>query len=724
MARQILSWLVQPRVCRFISFTSSVVGLLVYSLSSSFNRLFGKWNLWKILLYIIFSFIICLSVLFAKVCHCQRSPSFRLEAQLAFLVLIITSVYSFFYDKVLNGKPDAYSIISNAAFAIMSLGLSREIHCGIEVDLLYFFSGCLIVQLMKIKLCLFIVGAGVSYSLIVLRSYFDAPEENGHFRQQVQDEVVIQVYSHSLETNNNSTIQMDSPPANIENVSEASPLNRDIKFVATQVNSHSQGGNNDHSDFIMSCFMASIEALKKENRKLIHTVSNHVERSLKFDDDSDLEYDDTLVMDTLPSGIIKDLQKTVNLMVATGLKEECCHMYSGCRRGFLEEWLLSFELQELNMEDIYSKMEKIESWTKAFNVAVKVLFPNEKRLCDRVFKRFSSAADITFTEICKELTMHLLSFSDTLATGMHLLDFWPAIGSKVIKTLRNLDLEFESLLPNQSSVSLLRQVFMVWKILPLKIRIHSLICYDIAQPAAPNGGIQWITLKVMNYLRGIPKIVTCNREISSRGSHTPCPYLASVMVMLESNLEAKSRNYSDPVLGYVFKMNNYRCIDLGAKVIGLEPIFGDDWFQKNKAKVQQNLELYQRSSWNKLLDFLKLNNNELEQPNVADSVKVKLDLFNLHFEEICNIRSTWPVFDKQLRKQIIASLENILLPAYGNFIGRIRNVLGKQCDEYIKYGIFHIQDRLNHLFLENLISQSLDLDSNWIRNNHLIQTWI
>jgi len=55
-------------------------------------------------------------------------------------------------------------------------------------------------------------------------------------------------------------------------------------------------------------------------------------------------------------------------------------------------------------------------------------------------------------------------------------------------------------------------------------------------------------------------------------------------------------------------------------------------------------------------------------PNVvAESMKDKHNLFNNHFEEICNVQSTWIVSDKQLREQIIKYIDSILLLAYGKF---------------------------------------------------------
>jgi len=166
---QVQMRLLQTKVWRFVAFVSAVVGLLCYALSSFFIHLFGNWIWLKIFLYGVFCFITCFLILRAMVWN--HSRSFRFQVQFAFLVLTSTSVYSFFSDKMMNGKPDAYSLISSTSFAIMSLSLSRQTQCGFEVGLLYFFLRCLIVQLIKIKLQLFIVGAGFSYSLIIIRSY-------------------------------------------------------------------------------------------------------------------------------------------------------------------------------------------------------------------------------------------------------------------------------------------------------------------------------------------------------------------------------------------------------------------------------------------------------------------------------------------------------------------------------------------------------------------------
>jgi len=91
-----------------------------------------------------------------------------------------------------KGKADAYSLISCAAFATMSLGLSNLTQLGFQIDLLYFFCGSLTVQLMKIKLWLVIGGGGFSYSLLQLR-YCPRDTEGENLHLQVQNQVTIQV---------------------------------------------------------------------------------------------------------------------------------------------------------------------------------------------------------------------------------------------------------------------------------------------------------------------------------------------------------------------------------------------------------------------------------------------------------------------------------------------------------------------------------------------------
>jgi len=81
----------------------------------------------------------------------------------------------------------------------------------------------------------------------------------------------------------------------------------------------------------------------------------------------------------------------------------------------------------------------------------------------------------------------------------------------------------------------------------------------------------------------------------------------------------------DPALCYVFLMNNCLYIVQTTKNSEPETILGGVLIQKHTTKVRQHHESYQRSSWKKVLDILKLDNNVPMQPNeVAKSMKNNL----------------------------------------------------------------------------------------------------
>ncbi|QCE01016.1 exocyst complex component 7 [Vigna unguiculata] len=431
-----------------------------------------------------------------------------------------------------------------------------------------------------------------------------------------------------------------------------------------------------------------------------------------------------IVIDALPAGTINDLHEIAKRMVAGGFGKECSHVYSSCRREFLEESISRLGLQKLSIEDVHKMVwqdleDEIEKWIKASNVALKILFPSERRLCDRVFFGFASAADFSFMEVCRGSAIQLLNFADAVAIGsrsperlFRILD--------VFETLRDLIPEFEALFSDQFSVSLRNEVITIWKRLGESIRgifmeLENLIRRDPAKTAVPGGGLHPITRYVMNYLRaacrsrqsleqvfedyGLKEYPKLDDRVHSSSSLSV--QMDWIMELLESNLEAKSKIYKDPALCYVFLMNNGRYIVQKAKDSELGTLLGDDWIRKHAAKVRQFHVHYQRSSWSRVLGSLKQDSTVSLPPNaLAKSMKEKLKSFNTMFDDICKEQSSWFVFDEQLREEIRISLEKILLPAYGNFVGRFKNVpeIGKHADKYIKYGTEEIQAKLNELF--------------------------
>ncbi|KAJ0021606.1 hypothetical protein Pint_32449 [Pistacia integerrima] len=423
------------------------------------------------------------------------------------------------------------------------------------------------------------------------------------------------------------------------------------------------------------------------------------------------DYD--IIIDALPSVTINDLNEISKRMVSAGFGKECSHVYSSCRREFLEESLSRLGLQKFSNEEV-QKMpwqdveEQIERWVKAVNVALRILFPSERRLCDRVFFGFSSAADLSFMEVCRGSCIQLLNFADAIAIGsrsperlFRVLD--------VFETLKDLMPNFETVFSDQYCLVLRDEALTIRKRLGEAIRgifmeLENLIRRDPAKAAVPGGGLHPITRYVMNYVRAACRSRQTLEQIFEKDSSSSLSVqMAWIMELLESNLEVKSKIYGDPALCSIFMMNNGRYIVQKVKDSELGSLLGDDWIRKHNAKVRQYHSNYQRSSWNKVLAVLKLDNSN-SAPNgaplpAARSMKDKLKSFNSLFDDICKTQSTWFIYDEQLREELRISLAKILLPTYGNFIAKLQNVPDvKHPEKLIKYGMEDVEAWINQLF--------------------------
>ncbi|KAJ1386258.1 WRKY domain [Sesbania bispinosa] len=456
-------------------------------------------------------------------------------------------------------------------------------------------------KLMKIKLELVIVGAGFSYSLIILRSSFSSI---------------------------NSTVENE------------------------------QLGLQDQR-IVMNC----VEELRKNNSNLTNMLLQRVKKYLNGNSEL-VVTDHNFMIDVLPRETMNNLHETAKLMLNAGLQKECSDVYSTWQKEWLEECLINklLRLKKVGFQDYM-----IGRLIKTFKVALRILFPSERRLCNHVFMGFSSTADLCFLEVCHGAAIQLLNFADEFfslsPSAWHLFKTLD-----MFDTLREMIPEFESLFPD----SLVNEA-----------------------------------KKVENRLGEASRDIFM--DFGYLIFHTPD-------AEFDAWDDGRVHLMTCGVLGYL--VNAFWLIEYK-----LGTLFGDERFKENTGRY---LELYHRSSWNKVLDTLHLDSNETVASNVAaESMKEKLNLFNLHFREMCSVQSTWLVFDKELRNQIIVFVENLLLPAYANFIGRFHDVLGKHPDEYIEYGMSDIQDRLNHLFLRNemMNQHSIVAEREGIDLCHLFGEW-
>ncbi|KAJ8440232.1 hypothetical protein Cgig2_023997 [Carnegiea gigantea] len=412
--------------------------------------------------------------------------------------------------------------------------------------------------------------------------------------------------------------------------------------------------------------------------------------------------DFNIIIDALPSSTINDLNEIAKRMVAVDYGRECSHAYSACRREFLEESLSRLGLQKLSTEEVqklpWPELEdEIERWCNSAVFSLRVLFPSERRLCDRVFYGFPTTADFSFMEVCRGSATQLLNFADAVAISSRSPERLFKV-LDVYETLRDLMPEFELLFSDQYCVLLRNEAMAIWRRVGEAIRgifmeLENLIRRDPAKSAVPGGGLHPITRYVMNYLRAacksqqtLEQVFEEERERGMAPASSLSVQMAWIMELLESNLEAKSKIYRDAALSSVFMMNNGRYIVQKVKDNELGMLLGDDWIRKHNAKIRQFHVNYQRSSWNKVIGVLKVDNANANA-NAGGSLKDRLKMFNSQFEDILKTQSSWVIFDDQLRDQLRTSVSENLLPAYRNFIGKFQTSpeAGRNPDRHIKH---------------------------------------
>ncbi|GAU13239.1 hypothetical protein TSUD_246090 [Trifolium subterraneum] len=342
------------------------------------------------------------------------------------------------------------------------------------------------------------------------------------------------------------------------------------------------------------------------------------------------------------SDIKNDLHKTVKKMLEAGFQIECIKVYNISRSKFLNKCLCRLQLYDVNLWDVENV--NIGNLISTFHTALGILFPYERRLRYQVFAG---------------LNLYSRNFTS--------LD-WKSFRSPEWKRI-----EIE-----------------LWvKFMVLQSRIHS----NFLPETTLGYGIHPLTSGVMNCLKHV-SIDMDNKAYSD---------IHLIIQMLESTLDAKSRNYINPAFGYLFMLNNNSYIQHAAQYKQLQLILGKYWLQIQNSEVRQNITDYLRFTWNKVLNLME--NNESMAANVAVE---SMRLFYLHFSDIYRVQFTCFSVESKLKERIRRSLKKMLLPLYEKFIGRFKDVLGENvANQHIKFGMSDLEDRLDCLFSEHELRKKL-----------------
>lgn len=452
-------------------------------------------------------------------------------------------------------------------------------------------------------------------------------------------------------------------------------------------------------------------------------------------------------MDLIPSEAISDLRNIAERMISAGYFRECVQVYGSVRKSAVDASFKKLGVEKLSIGDIqrleWEVLEtKIRRWIRAAKVCVRILFASEKSLCQQIFENLGIATDdACFMETVKGPAIQLFNFAEAISISRRspeklfkILDLHDALSD----LLPDIDAVFNS----NSAESIRVQAAEIQARLAEAARgilseFENAVLREPSRIAVPGGTIHPLTRYVMNYISLISdykqtliELIISKPSTGSRYSgDTSIPdmdftelegrsplalHLIWIIVILQFNLDGKSKHYKDDSLAHLFMMNNVHYIV--QKIKGspdLRELIGDDYLKKLTGRFQQAATSYQRSTWVRVLYCLRdegLHVSGSFSSGVSKTaLRERFKAFNSIFDEVHRIQATWQIPCPQLREELRISVSEKVIPAYRSFLGRFRSHIesGRHPETYIKYSVEDLESALLDFFEGITVSQHL-----------------
>ncbi|CAI9280913.1 unnamed protein product [Lactuca saligna] len=450
-------------------------------------------------------------------------------------------------------------------------------------------------------------------------------------------------------------------------------------------------------------------------------------------------------IDLIPADIVCDLRSIAERMIAAGYFRECVQVYGSVRKSAVDACFKKLGVEKLSIGDI-QRMEwealnaKIGKWMRAAKMCVRVLFASEKRLCEQIFEGLGTAADdACFMETVKGPAVQLFNFAEAISISRRA----PEKLFKILDlhdTLFDLLPDIDAVFDGKSAESIRVQATEILSRLAEAARgmlteFENAVLREPSKVPVPGGTIHPLTRYVMNYISLISDYkqtlgelivsrpatgsrysddqTTPDMDFSDHEEQSPLAlHLIWIIVILQFNLEGKSKHYKDNSLAHLFIMNNVHYIV--QKIKGspeLREMIGDHYLRKLTAKFRQAATSYQRATWVGVLYCLRdegLHVSGSFSSGVSKTtLRERFKSFNAMFEDVHKTQALWLIPDTQLREELRISISDLLIPAYRSFLGRFRSHIesGRHPENYIKYSVEDLETAVLDFFEGCAVSQ-------------------
>ncbi|CAL9040438.1 unnamed protein product, partial [Musa banksii] len=440
-------------------------------------------------------------------------------------------------------------------------------------------------------------------------------------------------------------------------------------------------------------------------------------------------------LDLIHPEVVADLKAIADRMIEAKYDREHRHVYCTVRRDILDEHLSILGVDRISIEEVQRiewRMldDKMKKWIQAVKIVVRVLLWGERRLCDQILAASEELREECFAETTKGFVMQLLNFGDAIVICQRsseklfrILDMYEALADVLPDLHALFAADPKDLICDEADGILKRLGDAVKGTL---MEFGNAIQKEPSRKPTQGGEIHPMTRYVMNYVKFLVVYINTlnillddggvcgtdegcsegweNKNTDGENFENMTPLgrrMLLIISYLESNLDEKSKVYEDGAMWYIFLMNNILYIVNKVKDSELGRLLGDHWIRRHRSQIRQYATSYLRTSWTKVLSCLKDDGYGSGSSSSISKValKEKFKNFNMAFEEIYRVQTTWKVPDPQLREELRISISEKVIPAYRSFMGRFGGQLeGGRHGKYIKYTSDDLESHLSDLF--------------------------
>ncbi|KAL2903798.1 Exocyst complex component EXO70B1 [Bienertia sinuspersici] len=459
------------------------------------------------------------------------------------------------------------------------------------------------------------------------------------------------------------------------------------------------------------------------------------------------------VVTTFPffsSESISSIRLIANAMITAGYEPECCNVFLLTRRHTFEEELKKQGLDKISADDVqkmnWEPLEgEISTWIRVFKNCTSTLLPGEEAFYESVLDDHISTRQFLYSDISYAILSILVNFAEAISMTKRateklfkFLDMYETLRDTVpwVESKTNMYTSEESKKELKSELSFAKSRLGEAAV-SIFCQLENSIKGDNTKTPVASGAVHPLTRYTMNYLKYACEYKDTLEQVFQqhlrtelteeyshnivdhhhqhhhnkeeiKHSHSPfAAQLITIMDLLDSYLESKSKLYKDPSLRSIFLMNNGRY--MLQKVKGsteIHQVVGDNWCRKRSSDVRHHHKNYQRETWSKVLQCLNQEGLQVNGKVHKPILKERFKNFNQYFDEIHKTQSNWVVCDEQLQSELRVSISAVMIPAYRSFVARFGQIFtpGRQVEKYIKFQPDDIETIIEELFDGNASS--------------------